>query len=73
MGRYNYNDELFNSTNFQAYLQKIEGLKYNRIAFVKKMIDQYGNTPITDKEVIDLKIDLWIFGNQEKYKKGGIR
>ncbi len=52
------NKNPFDNTEFQNYLQKTEGLRYNRVAFVRKLIDRYGNTPITDEEVMDLKIDL---------------
>ena len=59
MSVYDHNNEQpFDNTKFQTYLQRIEGLRYNRVAFVKKLIDQYGNTPITNEEVMDLKIDL---------------
>jgi len=52
------NEKPFDNTSFESYLQKVEGLRYNRVAFVKKMIDQYGNTPISDEEVMNFKIDL---------------
>ena len=67
------NKKPFDNIGFQTYLQKIEGLKHNRVEFVKKMIEQFGNTPISDEDIMNLKIDMWVFGNQERYEKRKMR
>ena len=70
MAIYDYNNEQpFDNTEFQTYLQKIEGLRYNRLEFVKKMIEQYGNTPITNKDIMDLVIDLGAYNQKIKKER----
>lgn len=58
------NEQPFDNTKFQSYLQKIEGLRYNRVAFVKKMIEQYGNAPITKEEIADFIIDFGAYNQK---------